>query len=277
MNKTVLITGGNAGIGKSTAIGLAKKGYHVIIACRNVAKGETAVAEIQQASKNQNISLLKCDLSSFASIKKCAETFLSEHDKLDVLINNAGIFTSECRPTAEGYEMQFGVNHLGHFYLTHLLLEAIQNAPQPRIVNVSSKAHYGCELDFERFKCGDWSYSQMEVYRRSKLCNVLFTKQLAKRYPNITSHCLHPGVVGTSFASKETSWWVGMVWKLGSLFMISPDKGAENSIYVATSEEVLAMNGEYFDDKKRYKASKPARDEQTAEKLWKWSMDACGL
>lgn len=277
MNKTTLITGGNAGIGKSTAIGLAKKGFQVIIACRHLEKGKAAVLDIKKASNNQHISLLQCNLASFQSIENCAKNFLAQYDKLDVLINNAGIFTGECRATEEGYEMQFGVNHLGHFYLTHLLLDTIKSTPDSRIVNVSSKAHYGVELDFERFRCGNWSYSPMEVYRRSKLCNVLFTKELAKRYPEITSHCLHPGVVGTSFANKESNWWISLFWSLAKPFMISADKGAENSIYVASSDKVTSTNGKYFDNKKQFKASKPARVEATAEKLWEWSREACNL
>lgn len=272
-NKIILITGGNTGIGLQTAIGLAKLGAQIIIACRNKKKGETAVTEIQSASNNENISFIHCDLSSFKSIQSTAKFFLAQHQQLDVLINNAGIVMGECKPTQEGYEMQFGVNHLGHFYLTQLLLETLQNTPKSRIVNVSSKAHYGGKIDFNSLTCPQNNYSPIIAYRQAKLANVLFTRELAKRYPNIISNCLHPGVVGTEIGTKEVSWWVKLIWKLGKPFMLKPEQGADTSIYLASSPDVAHISGQYFDAKKQYKPSPEGRDEKVAKKLWEWSLE----
>lgn len=268
--KTVLITGGNSGIGKATAIGLAKKGFEVIIACRNAEKGKTAVAEIKNASKNDKISLLICDLASLKSVEKCATEFKAKYDKLDVLVNNAGLIVGDYKTTAEGFEYQFGVNHIGHFYLTNLLLSTILASAAPRVVNVSSAIHYQGKFNFETLRTAPEKYSGMDYYAQSKLANILFTKGLAKRYPKIITNALHPGVVGTGFGAGDVAWYFKGIWNLMKPFLINPAKGAATSIYLASSEEVK-VSGKYFDKQKEKRSSKLSDDADLAEQLWEYS------
>lgn len=269
----ILITGGNTGIGKATAIALAKKGAKIIIACRNESKALAAVSEIKSASNNESIYSLTCDLASFDSIKTCAQNYRTQFGKLDILINNAGLVCDKLQFTKDGFELQIGVNHLGHFLLTTELLSLLQQSTEPRIVNVSSKAHYGSKIRFNSFKgeLGPGKYKGMAAYGQSKLANVLFTKELARRYPNICSHCLHPGVVSTEIAQKNAKRLWGIIWTIFSPIMLSPAKGAKTSIYLATSPEVLKMNGKYFDKQKEIAPSPIANDVDLAAKLWEVS------
>lgn len=267
----ILITGGNTGIGKATAIGLAKKGHTIIIACRNETKAKQAVADIKATSKNEAIHYLACDLASFESIKNCAAAYRQQFGQLDILINNAGLVTDKLQFTKEGFELQMGVNHLGHFLLTKLLIDLIEKAAEPRIVNVSSTAHYRAKINFNTFKgeLGAEKYNGMAAYGQSKLANILFTKELARRYPNICSHSLHPGVVSTEIAGKNNNkkLW-GILWKVMSPFMINSSKGAKTSVYLATSTEALKTNGKYFDKQKEKEPSPVAQDAALAERLW---------
>lgn len=271
--KTVLITGGNNGIGKATAIGLAKKGFEVIIACRNEEKGKKAVSEIKKTSKNENIDLLICDLASLKSVEKCVADFKSKYNKLDVLVNNAGLIVGDYKTTVEGFEYQFGVNHLGHFYLTNLLLPMILEREAARIVNVSSGIHYQGKLDFNSLRTAPEKYGSMEYYAQSKLANILFTKSLAKRYPKIITNSLHPGVVGTGFGSGDVAWYFKGVWSLMKPFLMNPEKGAATSIYLASSDKVQ-VSGKYFDKQKEKSSSKLSNDTTLAEQLWEYSEKA---
>ena len=268
--RRVLITGGNSGIGKATAIGLARRNAEVIIACRNETKGQAAVEEIKEASKNDKVSLLVCDLSSFKSIRKCADDFKSKHNSLDVLVNNAGLIADTPMVTAEGFEWQFGVNHLGHFYLTKLLMDNILATKTPRIVNVSSGAHMAGKIDFDKLEGMQENYSSIGFYAQSKLANILFTKSLAKKHPNILVNSLHPGVVGSGFVNDDLAWYFKSVWKVIKPFLLSPEKGAATSIYLASSP-LVNVSGKYFDKSKEKKTSKLAQDEALAEKLWAYS------
>lgn len=272
-DKTVLITGGNNGIGKATAIGLAKKGATVIIACRNENKGRAAVEDIKKASKNEQVDLLICDLSSFESIRKCAANFKSKYNQLDVLVNNAGLIVDTYKTTKEGFEWQFGVNHLGHFLLTNLLIDLILAAKNPRIVNVSSAIHYSGALDFDTLTKPIENYSGMVFYAQSKLANILFTKGLAKRYPQILVNALHPGVVRTNFGNGEMKWYFSTVWTLIKPFLLTAEKGAKTSIYLASSP-LVEVSGKYFDKSEEKRPSKLAKDAALAEQLWAYSEEA---
>ncbi len=270
----ILITGGNAGIGKATAIALAKKGAKIIIACRNETKAKIAVAAIKTATKNEEIYSLTCDLASFDSVRNCAKNYRKQFGQLDILINNAGLVTDKLQFTKEGFELQIGVNHLGHFLLTTALIDLLEKSNEPRIINVSSKAHYRGKINFNTFKgeVGAEKYNGMAAYGQSKLANILFTKALVNRYPKICSHALHPGVVGTEIAGKNDNkilWRV--LWKVLSPVMLSPTKGAKTSVYLASSPEALTTNGKYFDKQKELAPAALANDLALAKKLWKVS------
>lgn len=277
-HKIILITGGNDGIGKWTAIGLAKMGATVLIACRNPEKAEKALLEIRAQSGNPNVQALPLDLASFDSIRQCAAHFQAQYAKLDVLINNAGLYTSTLQRTREGYELQFGVNHLGHFLLTQLLLSQLQASDNPRVVNVSSVGHYQGKIDFDNLRGELPRYSGWAAYTRSKLANVLFTRELARRYPNMISNCLHPGGVRTNIATKDANLLVKTVWNLFKPRMVSQEEGAKTSIYLATSPEVANVTGKYFDEKQNIRnPSKLAQDDALAKKLWEYSAAAIEL
>lgn len=276
--KTVLITGGNAGIGKATAIGLAKKGARIILACRNKQKGAKAVEEIINKTGHEKVGLTQCDLASFASIRNAVKEVKAKHEKVDVLINNAGIFMSASQKTQDGFEMQFGVNHLGHFLLTTLLLPMLKEASKPRIVNVSSVAHFHGEIDFENLKGENQNYKGLKAYAQSKLANVLFTRELARRYPKILSNCLHPGVVRTNFGCKNSRWYLSLFWHCWRPLMFSPKRGACTSIHLAASPKVEGISGQYFNERRRIcKVAPLAKDDLLANKLWEASSLFVGL
>jgi NAD(P)-dependent dehydrogenase (short-subunit alcohol dehydrogenase family) len=275
----ILITGGNAGIGKETALALAKNKDKIIIACRNEAKAAKAVEDIKKASGNNEVYSVTCDLASFSSIKAAAKSYRERFGQLDVLINNAGLITDKLKLTADGFELQIGVNHMGHFLWTNLLIDLLEKSEEPRIINVSSTAHYNGKMYFNTFK-GEIpasKYKGMAAYAQSKLANVLFTKELARRYPAICSHCLHPGVVSTEIAQKNAKKLWGIVWSLFSPLMLSAAKGAKTTIYLATSSDVLKTNGKYFDKSKEKEPSALANDAALAKKLWEHSEALTGV
>ena len=274
--KTILITGGNDGIGKSTAKALARKGLRVVLACRNKARAQKAVKEIKKQSANEEVVFLPCDLASFDSIREAARQFKDKFGQLDVLVNNAGLYTSHLDHTQEGYELQFGVNHLGHFLLTHLLLGPLKQAGEPRVVNVSSIAYLHGQIDFNnlRGEKGPEHYDGMKAYAQSKLANVLFTRELARRYPEIDAFALHPGAIRTRIGNKHTAWYTSIGWHLLKILMRPTEKGAKTPVYLATSPEVKGASGQFFDDKQRQRSlSEAGRNDALARQLWKVSME----
>lgn len=275
--KRALITGGNDGIGKYTAIGLAQKGFAVTISARNTDKGKRAVEEIKKASANTHIDMLPLDLADLQSVRRAVAEYRARFDRLDVLINNAGIVTSALEKTAQGFEMQFGVNHLGHFLLTQLLLDMLEAAPEPRVINVSSHAHYRGQLDFDNLRGEKPGYDGLKAYMQSKLANVLFTREFARRYPRIACNALHPGAVRTRFANK-TGLLFSLGWTLVKPFLISVERGAETSIRLASDPAIAGVTGQYFDPRRgaRY-PSRTAQDPGLALRLWEWSEEAAGF
>ncbi|MEZ4883782.1 MAG: SDR family oxidoreductase [Chitinophagales bacterium] len=274
--KIAIITGGNAGIGKQTAIGLAEKGYTIVLFCRNEQKGKIAQEEIQLQTGNPNIDVITCDLSSLENVEQAANKFKQKYDRLDLLINNAGLFYDYLTQTGDGFETQFQVNHLSHFYLTQLLLDVLKKSAPARIVNVSSAAHLGKKIDFEHLPYGKEKYDGLDVYGQTKLANILFTKELTRRLrqEGIIAFALHPGVVRTQIGRKNTKGWINWGWKaLISLpiFSISEKKGAETSLYAATSLELEKFGGEYLKNNMIVKSSKPSYNQNTAKKLWELS------
>ncbi len=274
-NKVVLITGANAGIGKATAKALASKGAIVVCSARDKARGEAAVAEIQRESRNASVHLLLADLSTVDSTRRLARAFEQQFERLDVLINNAGLVLGERRETADGLEMTFAVNHLAPFVLTDELLPLLIRSAPSRIINVASEAHRRAGINFDDLQ-GEKRYNGAVAYCRSKLCNILFTHALAERVANrgITVNSLHPGVVRTSFAQDgDVPGIIGKIFNLLRPLMTSPEKGARTSVYLATSTEVADVSGKYFSRCKVAQPSQAARSDAHAERLWSISED----
>ncbi len=277
-DKVCLITGANSGIGKITAIELAKKGAKIVMVCRNPQKAEEARKEIIEKSKNDSVDILLADFSSQKQIKAVAEEFKQKYDRLDVLLNNAGFIAGSKRETTEdGYETTFAVNHLGYFMLTNLLIDPLKATPSARVISVSSAAHYFSRLDLDNLQL-EKGYSSIKAYALSKLCNILFARELAKRLAgtNITSNCLHPGGVATNFASDSTPFFK-FLFSIGKPFLISAEKGAETSIYLSSSPEVANVSGEYFDKKRIKKTSSAASNQENMKQLWELSTEMTHL
>lgn len=275
MNATVVITGGNSGIGKETAVGLAERGAHVVIACRNAAKGEAAVAEIRARSGRDTVEATPLDLASFASVRACAAALLAAHPRIDVLVNNAGVITRTRSITSDGHETQFQVNHLGHFLLTNLLLDRLVASAPARVVVVASHAHkYAANgLDFDDLE-SERRYRPFRVYARTKLMNIMFTRELARRLDGtgVTANAVHPGYVASNFGREGDTGALGNIAMiLGRPFAISAAKGARTSIYVASSQEVESVTGQYFYRSTLASESDAARDDAAAARLWEIS------
>ena len=217
--KTVVITGANTGIGLETAVDLAKRNARVILACRSVERGERAAVDVKKRSGNDNVVFVQLDLASLDSVRKCAAKILEEEPRIDILINNAGVMgTPERTLTQDGFEMHFGVNHLGHFLFTNLLLDRIKEVPSARIVNVSSAAHQGGKINFDNLN-SERSYSDWTAYGTSKLANILFTRSLAKRLEGtgVTTNALHPGLISTELGRNFNIFVVRGILKGGQL------------------------------------------------------------
>ena len=275
--KVCLVTGGNSGIGKATAMGLAKLNASVVIVSRDKDKGEAALIEMRAKSGNRNLDAMTADLSSQDSVRELAHDFKGRYKKLHVLINNAGIFLPKRVQTVDGLEATFATNHLGHFLLTNLLLDLLKASAPSRIINLSSSAHYGTEMDFEDLQ-GEKKYSGYHAYSQSKLANVLFTYQLAKQLEGtgVTVNSLHPGVVRTGFG-RDQGGLMSILVTVGRPFMISPDRAARAAIYLATSPELEGATGKFFSRGKEKRSSRESYDETSAERLWKISEELTRL
>ena len=273
--KTCLVTGANQGIGKETAVALAQMGAEVIITARHREKGEAALADIRQRSGNSRVDLMLADFASFDSIRQFASAFQSAHPRLHVLVNNAGAYNATRTLTRDGFETTFGVNHLGYFLVTKLLLDTIKASAPARIVSVSSGAHARGKMNFDDLQ-GERSYAGFGAYGQSKLANVLFTYELARRLENtgITANCLHPGVVMTGFG-KNNSGMIGNLFgvfqAVGRPFLLTPEKGAQTSIYLASSPDVEGVTGKYFAKSREQQSNAVSHDQDVARRLWEVS------
>ncbi len=282
--RVAFVTGANTGIGRETALALARAGATVLVGSRNAQKGEAAVSDIRTAARNEDVHLVPLDLASFASIRSAAAHVASEWPRLDLLINNAGLVLGERQTTEEGFETLFGVNHLGHFLLTRLLLDRLRNSPPARIVNVSSLGHVLAPLglDFSDLQWERRRYSSMQVYGHSKLANVLFTRELARRLraDGISAFAVHPGFVSSEFGSAEDlGGWPQLGMGLSRMLMQSAERGAGASLHAATAPGLETRSGSYIArgvsgnlGAPRVTLTSPAaRDEDTAKRLWKVS------
>ncbi|GAA4445854.1 SDR family oxidoreductase [Nibrella saemangeumensis] len=271
-SRLCLITGANSGIGKVTAMELAKKGFDILMLCRNLDTSRPVRKEIKAVSKTGRVDLIWCDLASQQSVIQAAREVADRYDKLDVLVNNAGLLIDKEQYSPEGIELTFAINHLGPFLLTNMLLDMLKKGTNPRIVTVSSEAHRWSKAFKLDQLAKPKSFSGMGAYGASKLCNILFAKELADRIMDfgITSNSLHPGAINSNFANGATS-LTGLMFKLMKPFFISPEKGAETSIYLAGSPEVANVTGLYFDKCKPKTPSQEARSDFYAKELWKLS------
>ena len=266
--RTVLVTGANTGIGLATASALAGQGWRVWVACRSEAKGAAAVASIKAATGNDAVFLLMLDLADLASVRAGAEAFLGRGEPLQVLINNAGVGGAR-GVTKQGFELMFGVNHLGHFLLTSLLLERLVSSGPARVGTVSSDAHYNAAgVDFEAVRRPARGITGLGEYAVSKLCNVLFSQELARRTAGtgITTYALHPGVVASDI-------WRRVPWPVRPLVtrrMLTVDQGAQTSLYCATSAAVAADTGLFY-DKCAVRAASPVATPELGRALWERS------
>ena len=273
--KTVVITGGNSGIGFETAVGLARAGARVLVTARDRARGEAAVAAIAERSGSDAVELVVFDLASLASVRAGAAEILDRCSRLDVLVNNAGIVLSERTVTPDGLEATFAVNHLGHFLLTELLLDRLKTSAPSRVVNVASTAHKGAPrgLDFTDLQT-EQRYRAMPVYSKSKLANIYFTTELARRLAGtgVTVNCLHPGTVATGYGRDgDTKGVFAFGLKVIKPFVLTPERGARTSVYLASSPEVAGVSGQYFVKCRPRTPSKAARDDGAAARLWEAS------
>ena len=271
--KRVLITGGNSGIGLITSIELAKMGAEVVLACRDSEKTIQALATINATAQIPAINL-PVNLANLRSVRDLAAGFLSKYDRLDVLINNAGTFPSKQRFTDDGLEMRIGVNHIAHFLLTNLLLDCLKSSAPARIITVTSMLHKKGTIDFDSFKGFD-KYSAQKAYNQSKLANVLFAVELAKRLEGtgVTSNTLHPGAVATDIV-RDIPW---ILRKLIGMIFISPEKGAKTTIMLASDEALAGTSGKYYNQCELSDYAEQADDDAARQKLWEASADIVGL
>jgi retinol dehydrogenase-12 len=273
--KVVVITGSNIGIGLETAVGVAKEGATTVLACRNQAKAEVAAADIKQRSGNDDVQLVALDLADLASVKAAADDILTRWDRLHVLVNNAGGTWSSRQLTKNGFEQTFGVNHLGPFYLTNLLLERMKASAPSRIINLSSVGHhmaYG-GMHFDDLQ-SEKRYAAMEAYGRSKLANILFTRRLAQQLEGtgVTVNAVHPGPVRSGFGMDgDLCGLMGLGNRMIRPFEISSAAGAKTSVYLATSPEVEGKTDMYWVRRKPGHMSAQAKSATNASRLWEES------
>ena len=278
-NKVCLITGADGGIGRATTRGLAKKGATIVMACINLDEAKPVYEEIKRESGNQNIEMMQVDLASLNSIRAFVQHFTNTFKELHVLINNAGVYCAKREETEDGFEKTIGINYLGPFLLTNLLLPTLKQAQESRIVNISSKAYFQgkCNLQDFHFKK---RYQGFKAYSASKLAIVLFTLELAARLQDtgVTVNALHPGHVATDIWNMwPGTWYQGLLFKIIRRFAKSPTEAAQTSIYLSSSDEVRGVTGKYFDNKEVKETAPLSRDLKMRKDLWELSEQLTGL
>ncbi|KAM9777451.1 retinol dehydrogenase 12-like [Neosynchiropus ocellatus] len=275
--------GGNTGIGKATALHLARRGARVILACRSREKAEAAIADIQQATGSADVQYMHLDLASLRSVRSFAETVLKSESRLDLLINNAGLVNDG--RTEDGFGIQFGVNHLGHFLLTRLLLTRLKEAGGARVVTLSSMAHRWGSIDFEALEAdrhlgtGGYSWQFFAAYCSSKLCNVLFTRELARRLrgSDVTCYSVHPGIVRTQLSRHVSLWQKVFIEPVAQLLFLDPESGAQTTLHCCLQEGIEPLSGSYFSCCAPQQVCARARDDAAAGRLWDLSARLCAL
>ncbi|XP_040050408.1 dehydrogenase/reductase SDR family member 13 isoform X1 [Gasterosteus aculeatus] len=281
--KTVIVTGSDTGIGKATALELAKRGARVILACSNKDKAESAAFDIRTESGNNQVVFMQLDLASLKSVRCFAETFLKTEPRLDILINNAGVMGPG--RTEDGFGMALGVNHLGHFLLTNLLLEKLQQCGPSRVVTVAALLHCFGTANFPLLASkkdsvsGQSTWNNFRAYCNSKLFNVLFTRELANRLEgtSVTCYSLHPGVIATELCRNMSLWMQLLVTPFAKLFFVDPEGGSQTIVYCALQEGLESLSGRYFSRCALQQVGAMGRDDALARKLWELSERFTGL
>ena len=276
--RVCVVTGANAGIGKATAEGLARIGAVVVMVCRSHERGEAAHAEISEKVGSRRIDLMVADLSSQGSIRKLARAIVERHPQVGVLINNAGTIPGRRRLTVDGIETQLAVNHLAPYLLTNLLLDALTAGDSARVVTVSSQVHSKSAIEFDDIQ-SEREYSPSAVYRKTKLANILFTYELARRLEGtgVTANCLHPGVIATKLLDAYMGGSKDAGFGDGEAFGASAEEGARAVLYAAAAPELQGVTGKYFLDNAEAESAPVSYDEEHARKLWEVSADLTGL
>jgi NAD(P)-dependent dehydrogenase (short-subunit alcohol dehydrogenase family) len=279
IGKTVVITGATSGIGLEAAEALARQGAALVLIGRDRRRGEAALARLRAAAPDADLTIRYADMSEMAEVRRLAADLLASVGRIDVLINNAGAIFDRHALTGDGLERTFALNHMGYFLLTNLLLERLKQAPAGRIVSVASEAHRGVALDFTELT-GRNGAKGWPAYRRSKLANILFTVELARRLAGatVTANCLHPGFVDSRFGDPGNGWAMRLLIGLGKrLVAITPQEGAKTIVFLATSPEVATISGRYYAKRRAIEPSAAARDAATARRLWDESARIAGL
>ncbi len=275
-DKVCLITGPTQGIGRAATLAIAKLSPKLVLVVRDPVRGAELADEIRAAG-NPNVELLIGDLSKQADVRRIASEFLARHDRLHLLVNNAGAIFMQRQLSSDGLEMTFALNHLGYFLLTNLLRDVLVKSAPARIVNVASRAHVRGTIAFDDLQA-ERSFGGWSAYSQSKLANILFTRELSRRLQGtgVTCNCLHPGVVSTGFGKNDSGW---MRWavKIAAPFLRTPEQGAATTVFLATSPAVEGVTGRYFADCKEIEPSREARDAKVAERLWEVSVQLTGL
>lgn len=271
-----LVTGASTGIGLYTALGLAGAGFRVIMTGRDTSRIERARRIVEERAPAGAAETALADFASLDAVRRLAETVLARHDRLDVLVNNAGLISRSYGASEDGYEFTIAVNHLAPFLLTNLLLDRLRASAPSRIVTVASQAHRGARITAGMLGREDWS--PLKAYGRSKLCNILFTRALARRLDGsgVIAACLHPGVVATDIGSNAGR-FTSLGWRIVKPFLISPEQGAANSVFLATTTDPAPFNGAYVMEKRVARPDPAALDDTLADRLWDESARLVGL
>lgn len=266
--RTVLVTGATSGIGLEASVKLARMGAEMVLVGRSKERLATAIQQVKERATSDHVSGLRCDFEELAQVRELARAFKEKHTHLHVLVNNAGLVSKTRQLSKDGYELTFAVNHLGYFLLTTLLLDVIQKSAPARIVNVASVGHRHADMNFDDLQMTK-DYFIMKAYGRSKLGNILFTRELAERLKGteVTVNALHPGGVATNIWSSAP-WYARPVLALAKLFMATPEQGGDTIVYLATSDEVSGKSGGYYEKNRRVDPSAIAMDPAIAKRLW---------
>lgn len=274
--RVCLVTGASSGIGRAAAARLARMGATVLITARDSARGRRAAQAIGAAAGREP-KVLQADFASQVSIRRLAEEVKGRTDRLHVLLNNAGAVNSERRLSQDGLELTFAVNHLGYFLLTKLLLDLLARSAPARVVSVASAAHRRGRMEWDDLQ-GERAYDGWKAYGQSKLANILFTRELARRLrgSGVTANCAHPGVVATGFGRNHRG-WLGVAVRLAAPFLLGPEQGADTPVWLASAPEVASVSGQYFARRRPARDTAEARDPEAARRLWAVSERLCGL